>query len=85
MSTKKVSQVSHTEIRIGIADSTHELNMESNEDQATILNLVTVSLNSSTALVIVDVKGRETIVPHNRIAFVEIGELAERRVGFATV
>lgn len=85
MSTKKVTPLAHSEIRIGIADSTHELNIDSNQDQATILNLVTESLNSSTALVISDVKGRQTVVPHNKIAFVEVGESAERRVGFATV
>ena len=83
MSTKKVPSGNPTEIRIGIADSTQELNISSDSSQEKILSEVTESLDKGVALVILDVKGRQFIVPHTKIAFVEVGESAERRVGFA--
>ncbi|MEI6866912.1 MAG: DUF3107 domain-containing protein [Actinomycetes bacterium] len=84
MSTKKAVQA-HTEIRIGISDSTQELNIESELSPEKILASVTESLNQGTSLIVVDVRGRQTIVPHNKISFVEIGETADRKVGFATI
>lgn len=83
MSTKKITAGNPTEIRIGIADSTQELNISSELSQEKILSDVTECLEKGVALVIVDVKGRQIIVPHTKIAFVEVGESAERRVGFA--
>lgn len=83
MSTKKITSGNPTEIRIGIADSTQELNISSELSQEKILSDVTECLEKGVALVIVDVKGRQIIVPHTKIAFVEVGESAERRVGFA--
>ncbi|MEI6216992.1 MAG: DUF3107 domain-containing protein [Actinomycetes bacterium] len=84
MSTKKAAQA-HTEIRIGISDSTQELNIESELSPEKILASVTESLNQGSSLIVVDVRGRQTIVPHNKISFVEIGESADRKVGFATL
>ena len=31
-----------------------------------------------------DSKGREILVPYNKISYVEVGEGADRRVGFAS-
>jgi hypothetical protein len=83
MATKK-SSGTHTDIRIGISDSPQELNIESELSADAVIAAVTSAIDSSKALTLVDIKGRQTVIPHNKISFVEVGESAERRVGFAT-
>lgn len=85
MATKKSASDNHTDIRIGISDSSHELTIVSDLSQDDILGQVTKALESQAPLVLVDVKGRKTVVPTAKVSFVEIGESYERRVGFATI
>ncbi|MEI6648084.1 MAG: DUF3107 domain-containing protein [Actinomycetes bacterium] len=85
MSTKKSPAHARTEIRIGIADTTQELSLESESTQEEIIKLVTSALDSGAALTLVDIKGRNTIVPNGKISFVEVGESAERKVGFTNL
>ncbi len=84
MSTKKTAS-NHTEIRIGISDSTQELHIESDQSQEQILADVSKSLTEGTPLILSDVKGRQIVVPQAKISFVEVGSSAERKVGFATI
>ena len=85
MATTKSSNGSSTEIRIGIADSPTELHIETELSQADLIAQVTSALDKGETLIITDLKGRQTLVPHGRISFVDIGTSADRRVGFASI
>ena len=80
-SSKKGS--SHTEVKIGISDSTHELTLECASSQAEVISAVNNAIKGSTVLSLSDTKGRELLVPYNKINYVEVGQSSERRVGFA--
>ena len=83
MAANKNSQ--NTDIRIGISESSHELRIETATDSAKIQSMVEDSLKSGNPLVITDIKGNNTIIPSNKISFVEFGNAPERRVGFAAL
>jgi len=72
-----------TEVKIGISDSTHEINFECSSSQSEVIAKVNEAMKSSSVLALSDAKGREILVPHNKISYVEVGESADRRVGFA--
>ena len=74
---------SKTEVKIGIADSTHEIYIECSSSQSEVIAKVNDAIKSSSVLALSDTKGREILVPHNKISYVEVGESADRRVGFA--
>lgn len=69
------------DITIGIADSPRQLTLSVEATQDAIEKQVTEALAGS-ALSLVDDKGRKVIVPTDKIAFVEIGAVDSRRVGF---
>jgi len=74
----------HTEVKIGISDSPHELSFECASSQAEVIAAVNNAIESNAVLSLSDTKGRELLVPHNKINYVEVGESSERRVGFAS-
>ena len=81
---KSVSKASgKTEVKIGISDSTHEINFESPSTSSEVIAMVNEAIKSATVLALSDSKGREILVPHNKISYVEVGESADRHVGFA--
>ena len=84
MSTKKSSTGVTTEVRIGIADSTQELNIECELTPEKVIEAVTTALDSGKPLSLTDTRGRQTIIANNKISFVEVGQSEERKVGFAT-
>jgi hypothetical protein len=45
--------------------------------------MIKKSLASSEPLVLVDTRGRQYVIPAAKIGSVEIGDISERRVGFA--
>ena len=45
--------------------------------------LITKALDSSQPLILTDTRGRQYVVPASKIGSVEIGDISERRVGFA--
>lgn len=69
------------EIRIGIENSARELNFETNQSAADVEKVVNDSLESGIAR-FVDDRDRVILVNATKITFVEIGEEAQRRVGF---
>jgi hypothetical protein len=83
MATSKKSSA-HTEVKIGISDSTHELTFECASSQAEVIAAVNAAIQASAVLSLSDTKGRELLVPYNKINYVEVGESSERRVGFAS-
>ena len=84
MSPKKQSGEHKAEVRIAIADVATELSFECPSSTLEIREAVTAALASGAPLILSDVRGREIIVPSAKIGFVEIGDQAERRVGFGT-
>jgi len=80
-STAKSS--SRTEVKIGISDSTHEINIECINTQSEVISKVNEAIKSSSVLSLSDTKGRELFVPAGKISYVEVGESIDRRVGFA--
>ena len=83
MSTKKSETAQKSEVRIAITDVARELSFECPLTAAEIRSAVDHALSTQSALVLSDIRGREIIVPADKIGFVEIGDQAERRVGFA--
>jgi len=71
------------EVKIGISDSTHEIFIECSSSQSEVIAKVNDAIKTSSVLALSDAKGREILVPHNKISYVEVGESADRRVGFA--
>ena len=69
-------------IRIAVSNVSSELSFESNESSKEIRAAVDKALSSGTTLSLTDSKGREYLVPAEKIGYVEIGEQTERRVGF---
>lgn len=81
---KSVAKTSaRTEVKIGISDSTHEINIECVSTQSEVISKVNEAINSSAVLSLSDTKGRELLVPSNKISYVEVGESTDRKVGFA--
>lgn len=82
--TKTASKSSaRTDVKIGVSDSSHELNFECSNSQAEVIAKVNDAIKSSSVLSLSDSKGREILVPFNKISYVEVGESADRHVGFA--
>lgn len=82
--SKSVAKTSaRTEVKIGISDSTHEINIECASTQSDVIAKVNEAIKSSAVLSLSDTKGRELLVPSNKISYVEVGESTDRKVGFA--
>ena len=82
--TKTASKSSaRTDVKIGVSDSSHELNFECSNSQAEVIAKINDAIKSSSVLSLSDSKGREILVPFNKISYVEVGESADRHVGFA--
>ena len=74
------------EIKIGIQQLSRELTVESPLTPAEVETLVTEALEGTAkVLVLEDEKGRKVMVPTAQLAYVEIGELSVRRVGFGAM
>lgn len=84
MATKKTDSQT-TDIRIGISDSPTELRIETPLSTDEVLDLVQAALKNQTPLLIHDTKNQATLVPAQKISFVEFGSAPERRVGFTTL
>jgi hypothetical protein len=75
----------NVEVKVGVADTARELLINSSQTPEEVEALVADALKgSSSALTLVDDKGRRYVVPAARVAYVEIGSADSRRVGFAT-
>lgn len=73
------------EVKIGVSQAPRELSFESTQTQQEIQTAIEAALTGGTpVLSLHDDKGRRFVVPSDRIAYVEIGEAVERRVGFAS-
>ena len=74
------------EVRIGVQHATRELVIESAESADVILEAVTAAVaGGSAVLALTDERGRQVLVPADKLAYVEIGEPESRRVGFGSM
>ncbi len=73
------------EVKIGVQYSPREIVLESPQPADDIERLVTAALDAGGLLSLTDEKGRRVLVPVEKLAYVEIGESLERRVGFGAM
>jgi hypothetical protein len=73
------------EVKVGVADTARELQINSSQTPEEVEALVADALKgTSNTLTLTDDKGRRYVVPAARVAYVEIGSADSRKVGFAT-
>ena len=73
------------EVKIGVLHTPREIVLESTQTQDEVEQLVAASFKSVDGqLALTDERGRRVIIPANLVAYVEIAQADQRRVGFAT-
>ena len=74
------------EVKIGVQHAARELVLESGQAPDDIVKAVSDALKADLGvLTLVDEKGRRVLVPADKLAYVEIAESEQRRVGFAAL
>jgi uncharacterized protein DUF3107 len=73
------------EVKIGVQYAVRELVIESTSTSDEVEKAVADAIKSGGLLTLVDDRGRRIVVPADRLAYVEIGEPVERRVGFGAI
>ncbi|GAA3881210.1 DUF3107 domain-containing protein [Streptomyces sp. NPDC003631] len=74
------------EVKIGVQHAPREIVLESGQTAEEVERLVAEALGGKSPLLsLVDEHGRKLLVPADRLAYVEIGEQAPRKVGFGTL
>lgn len=74
------------EVRIGVQHATRELVIDSAESPQTVVDAVSAALAGPAGLLtLTDERGRQVVVPADKLAYVEIGEPESRRVGFGAM
>ncbi|MBO1337063.1 DUF3107 domain-containing protein [Streptomyces sp. VRA16 Mangrove soil] len=71
------------EVKIGVLHTPREIVLESDQSAEAVESAVGAALSGKAQLLsLTDEKGRKVLVPADRIAYVELGEPAVRKVGF---
>ena len=71
------------EVKIGVLHTPREIVVESTQSPDEVEQLVSAALKSVDGqLALTDDRGRRIIVPANLVAYVEIAQADQRRVGF---
>ncbi len=74
------------EVKIGVQYAARELVLESAQSADEVAKAVSDALRADLGvLTLVDEKGRRVLVPADKLAYVEIAENEQRRVGFASL
>ena len=74
------------EVKVGVKGAARELAVDSSLTAQEITAAVKAALaEAGGVLVLEDEKGRQVLVPVDKLAYVEIGEQVERRVGFGAI
>ena len=74
------------EVKIGVQYAARELVLESTQSPDEVTKAVSDALKADLGLLtLVDEKGRRVLVPADKLAYVEIAEGEQRRVGFGSV
>jgi hypothetical protein len=85
MTTKKSAKTegARSEVRISVSDQAREITIEVTAERDEVLSTVKKAISESQPLVLTDIRGRQYLIPSAKISSIEIGDSAERRVGFA--
>ena len=70
------------EIKIGVQYSPREIVVDVEQDAKDVSKALTEAIEAGGTFNLTDVKGRQVLVPADKITYVEIGEPAKARVGF---
>jgi hypothetical protein len=74
------------EVKIGVQFAPRELSLESSQTPEEVAKAVADALKADLGvLTLVDEKGRRVLVPADKLAYVEIAENEQRRVGFGAL
>ena len=74
------------EVKIGVQYAPRELVLESAQSADEVAKAVSDALKADLGvLTLTDEKGRRVLVPADKLAYVEIAESEQRRVGFAAL
>ncbi|WP_171170778.1 DUF3107 domain-containing protein [Streptomyces sp. I05A-00742] len=74
------------EVKIGVQHAPREIVLESGQSAEEVERAVADALAGKAQLLsLTDEHGRKVLVPSDRLAYVEIGQPAVRRVGFSTI
>ena len=74
------------EVKIGVQFAARELSLESSQSPDDVAKAVSEALRADLGvLTLVDEKGRRVLVPADKLAYVEIAETEQRRVGFGAL
>ena len=74
------------EVKIGVQYAARELVLESAQSPDEVAKAVVDALKADLGVLsLVDDKGRRVLVPADKLAYVEIAESEQRRVGFGAV
>lgn len=74
------------EVKIGVQHAPREIVIESGQTADEVRSAVEAALGKDgTLLSLEDEHGRKILVPSDRVAYVEIGEQAARKVGFGAI
>ena len=85
MTTQKSAKTegARSEVRISVSDQAREITIEVTAERDEVLSTVKKAISESQPLVLTDIRGRQYLIPSAKISSIEIGDSAERRVGFA--
>ncbi|MCZ4120092.1 DUF3107 domain-containing protein [Streptomyces sp. H39-S7] len=71
------------EVKIGVQHAPREISIESAQSAEEVEKAVADAVSgTSTLLSLVDENGHKVLIPADRLAYVEIGQPASRKVGF---
>ncbi|MCX5228500.1 DUF3107 domain-containing protein [Streptomyces sp. NPDC006553] len=74
------------EVKIGVQHAPREIVLESGQSAEEVERAVADALAGKAPLLsLSDEKGRKVLIPAEKIAYVELGEPAVRRVGFGAI
>ncbi|MDT0378020.1 MULTISPECIES: DUF3107 domain-containing protein [unclassified Streptomyces] len=74
------------EVKIGVQHAPREIVIESRQSAEEVQAAVEAALGKNSALLsLEDEHGRRVLVPSDKVAYVEIGEQAGRKVGFGAL
>ncbi len=74
------------EVKIGVQYAARELVLESAQSPDEVAKAVSEALKADLGVLsLVDEKGRRVLVPADKLAYVEIAETEQRRVGFGAL
>ena len=85
MTTKKSAKTegARSEVRISVSDQAREITIEVTAERDEVLSIVKKAISESQPIVLTEIRGRQYLIPSAKISSIEIGDSAERRVGFA--